>query len=195
MRTGAATPGAVCFNTAPGDTGDFSLMPTDIDGLTPPPAGSPNPVWELWANGVLRLFNFHVDFVTPGNSTLTGPTALNVAPFTFVCNNFTGGSFTCVNQPGTTQTLDTLGDRMMYRAAYRNRSGVESVMLSHSVDTTPGTTDLTGVRWYEMRITGNPYAAAVYQSATQAPATGEYRWMSSIAMDKAGNVLLGYSGL
>jgi hypothetical protein len=191
MRAGAATPAAVCFNTAAGD--DFSLMPSDIDGLTLPPAGSPNPVWELYNNGILRLFNFHVDFVTTGNSTLSAPTTLNVAPFTFVCNNFTGGSFTCVNQPGTPQQLDTLGDRMMYRAAYRNRSGVESVMLSHSVDATPGTSDLSGVRWYEMRITGNPYAASVYQSATQAPATGEHRWMSSIAMDKAGNVLLGYS--
>ncbi len=195
MRAGAASPATVCFDTAAGD--DFGLMASDIDGLNPPPARCPNPVWELYNNGVLRLFNFHVDFVTPANSTLTGPTQLNVANFTFVCNNFSGGTFTCVNQPGVTQLLDTLGDRMMYRAAYRNRGGVESVMLSHSVDTTPGTTDLSGVRWYEMRISeagaGTPYSASVFQSATQAPATGEHRWMSSIAMDKNGDVLLGYS--
>ncbi len=191
MRAGAASPAAVCFNTAAGD--DFSIMPSDIDGKTPPPAGSPNPIWELYDIGILRLFSFHVDFVTPANSTLTGPTTLPVASFTFVCNNFTGGTATCINQPGVTQLLDTLGDRMMYRAAYRNRNGVQSVVLSHSVDVTPGTTNLSGVRWYEMRITGNPYTATIFQSATQAPPTGEHRWMSSIAMDKNGDIMLGYS--
>jgi hypothetical protein len=195
MRAGLPSPAAVCF-AAP--TNDFSLMPSDVDGTTAPPAGAPNPMWTLYDNaGTLHLYNFHVDFVTTSNSSFAGPASLSVPAFNFVCNNFAGSTATCVNQPGTTQLLDTLGDRMMYRAAYRNRAGVQSLMLNHSVDATGAPSHYTGVRWYEMRITeansGAPYTASVFQAATQAPATSEHRWMPSIAMDKNGNVMLGYS--
>jgi len=56
-----------------------------------------------------------VDFATPSNSTFTGPTVIPVTAFAALCN---GG--TCVTQPGTTNKLDSLADRLMYRLAYRN---------------------------------------------------------------------------
>jgi hypothetical protein len=180
---------SVCFNTPAGV--DFSLLAGDVDGTTPPPAGEPNPVFELFDSADLREFKFHVDFVTPANSTFTGPTTIPVAPMTFVCNNFAGSTATCVNQPGTAQLLDTLGDRLMYRAAYRNFGSREVVLLTHSVDSTGLPNDFTGVRWYEIRDpNGTP---SVFQQATWAPATSEHRWMSSAAMDKLGNILMGYS--
>jgi fibronectin type 3 domain-containing protein len=47
-----------------------------------------------------------------------------------------------------------------------------------------------GVRWYELRSLST--VPTVYQQGTYAPDSG-YRWMGSIAMDKAGNIALGYS--
>jgi hypothetical protein len=181
---------SVCFNLP---AGHDSALPGDVDGTTAPPAGAPNPVLELFNSANLHLFRFHVDFVITANSTLTGPINIPVAPFTFVCNNFTGNTESCVTQPGTGQLLDTLGGRLMYRAAYRNfPGGREAVMVTHAVDATGPPNDFTGVRWYEIRnpLTGTP---TVFQQATFAPATSEHRWMSSIAQDKLGNALLGYS--
>src|SRR5438477_12864639 len=81
-------------------------------------------------DGQLAFWQFHVDWTTPPNTTLTGPTTLTTAAFTLPCHG-TGG--TCVAQSGTTQQLDTLGDRLMYRLAYRNFSDHEALVVNHSV--------------------------------------------------------------
>ena len=48
-------------------------------------------------------------------------------------------------------------------------------------------------RWYEFRApASNPTALAAYQGGTFAPDT-TYRFMGSIAMDKNGDIALGYS--
>ena len=47
------------------------------------------------------------------------------------------------------------------------------------------------MRWYELRRTNGAYS--LYQQGTYAPADGVHRWMGSIAMDKHGNMALGYS--
>ena len=46
------------------------------------------------------------------------------------------------------------------------------------------------MRWYELRNEGNGWY--IYQQGTYTP-DDEYRWMGSIAMDKNGNIALGYS--
>ena len=115
MLTAAGTPAAMqCFQLTSAFGG---LLPSDLDGATPPPAGSPNyfvAFDDVGLNG-LNLWKFHVDWAAPGNSTLAGPTKVATAAFTEACN---GG--TCVPQPATTQLLDSLADRLMYRLAYRN---------------------------------------------------------------------------
>jgi hypothetical protein len=167
----------ICFQQGSSVGG---LLPSDVDGLTSPPGGSPNYMVFFGSNS-LQLFKFHVDFVTPGNSTFTGPTSIPVMPFTPLCN---GGR--CVPQPGVTQLLDTLADRLMYRLAYRNFGDHESLVVNHSV--TAGTSG--GVRWYELQ---NPNGAVtVAQQSTFAP-DSDFRWMGSIAMDQAGDMALGYS--
>src|SRR5882757_56893 len=167
----------VCFqqNSSVG-----GLLPSDLDGTTPPPAGSPNYMLFFGTNNV-NLYKMHVDFATPSNSTFTGPSVISVAAFTPLCN---GG--TCVVQPSTTQRLDSLADRLMYRLAYRNFGTRESLVVNHSVAVTGG----GGVRWYEIQNpSGTPILA---QQGTFAP-DASYRWMGSIAMDKAGDMAVGYS--
>jgi hypothetical protein len=159
----------------------LSILPADWDGNTPPPTGSPNYLMSLGANS-LNLWKFHVDFANPLNSALTGPAAISVASFHKPCN--TGG--VCIPQPGTTQKLDSLGDRMMYRLAYRNFVDHESLVANHAVNAQ----GVVGIRWYEIR---NPGATpVVYQQKTLVP-DSTYRWMGSIAMDKLGDIGLGYS--
>lgn len=167
----------VCFQQSSAIGG---LLPSDLDGTTPPPAGSPNYMVYFGTNN-LNLFKFHVDFNTPSNSTFTGPSVINVAAFSPLC-----GGGTCVVQPSTTQRLDSLADRLMYRLAYRNLGSHESLVTNHSVAITGG----GGVRWYEIQNpSGTPLLA---QQGTFAP-DASYRWMGSIAMDQAGDMAVGYS--
>ena len=167
----------VCFQQG---TSVGGLLPSDLDGTTAPPAGSPNYMLYFGTNN-LNLFKFHVDFTTPSNSTFTGPTVINVAAFSPLC---AGG--TCVPQPSVTQQLDSLADRLMYRLAYRNFGNHESLVVNHSVVAGSG----GGVRWYEIQNpSGTP---AVAQQSTFAP-DSNYRWMGSIAMDHVGDLALGYS--
>ena len=184
MLTGAAAT-EECFQLSSSFGG---LLPSDLDGTTAPPVGSPNFFMNFGANS-LNLWKFHVDFATPTNATFTGPINIPVAAFSAACSG--GGA--CIPQPGTANKLDSLADRLMYRLAYRNRSGVESLVVNHSVSV--GTSrnkknSVTGVRWYEIR---NPNGTpSVFQQGTFSPDSTS-RWMGSIAMDKQGNIALGYS--
>ncbi len=184
MLTGAAAT-QQCFNAG---TGYGGLLPSDLDGSTAPPSGAPNVILALGAtNTSLASWQFHVDFGNAANSTLTGPTAITVAPYALPCG---GSGANCVPQPGTSTVLATLGDRLMYRLAYRNFGGYGSLAVAQTVAASGVAGAATQIRWYELRMTGT--SLALYQQGTYAP-TGDYRWMPSIAQDIAGNMAVGYS--
>ncbi len=178
-----------CFDTGP----NFgALLASDLDGPTLPPAGEPNLLLALDTTA-LDFFKFHVDFWQPANSTFSGanPTQIPVAAYTPLCN---GG--TCVVQPGTTQQLDSLADRLMNRLVYRNFGDHEALLVSHAVARTGGG---GGVRFYELRLsTTTPCTATncptptIFQQGTFAP-DPSFRWMSSAAFDQVGNIAMGYS--
>jgi hypothetical protein len=182
MITASGTPGPIqCFQLS---TTYGGLLPADLDGATPPPAGSPNYMvaFDDVNNNGLNLWRFHVDWTNSANSTLTGPTKITTAAFSPAC-----GGGTCIPQPSTTQQLDSLADRLMFRLAYRNFGSYESLVVNHSV--TVGST-ASGVRWYEVRSPGS--TPTLFQSGTFSP-DATSRWMGSIAQDQQGNMLLGYS--
>jgi hypothetical protein len=156
------------------------LLPADADGTIAPPSGAPNYFMNLGTNS-LNIWQFSVNWSNTSNSTFTGPTNISVASFSKACS---GG--TCVPQQGTGQQLDSLGDRLMYRLAYRHfNDGHESLLVTHSVNSSP-----SGVRWYEIRSPGS--GPNVYQSGTYSP-NSNWRWEGSAAMDKAGDMAIGYS--
>ena len=115
MLAGDPTATQQCFQLSSSFGG---LLPSDLDGVTPPPTGSPNLFMDFGANS-LNLWKFHVDFANSANSTFTGPTNIPVAAFNAACS----GGGTCIPQPNTKNKLDSLADRLMYRLAYRNRAG------------------------------------------------------------------------
>jgi len=179
MLAGAAAT-QVCFDTT---TSFGGLLPADLDGRTLPAAGAPEPFIALGATSTtLALWKFHADFAAPLNSTFAGPTTISVPAYAEAC----APSGTCIPEGGSANLLDSLSDRLMYRAAYRNFGDHEAIVVNHSV--TAGAS--VGVRWYELRgVTTTP---TLFQSGTFAP-DATYRWMGSAAMDSAGNIAIGYS--
>jgi hypothetical protein len=159
------------------------LLPGDLDGTRLPPAGAPNPMVALGTTSTtLATWKFHVDWTTPANTTFTGPATLTVPAYTEAC-----GGGTCIPQSGG-GSVDSLADRLMYRLAYRNfADGHQALVVNHSV--TAGTS--TGVRWYELRIDASNNLS-LFQAGTHAP-DASFRWMGSAAMDRSGNMALGYS--
>ena len=162
-----------------------STLPADLDGPAPA-AGTPNYVVARATNSV-NMWRMRVDWATPANTTLSGPVNTPVAAFSAACG---GGN--CVTQPGTTNKLDSLADRLNYRAAYRTLNG-GTLVLSHAVSTGSKRTALSAVRWYELRNVAPTGAPTVFQQGTFGGGDGVHRWMSSIAQDKLGNIAVSYS--
>ena len=177
---GAAT--QQCFGPSSNMGGS---LPSDVDGSANPPGGSPNYVVNFGTNS-LQLWKLHVDWGNSALSSLTGPTVVAVASFSAAC-----GGGTCIPQPGTSNKLDSLADRLMFRLAYRNLGDHESLVVNHSVTPSGTGVGVSGVRWYEIRSPGS--SPTIFQQGTFAPADGGSRWMGSIAMDGSGDIAMGYS--
>jgi hypothetical protein len=159
----------------------YSLLAADLDGSTLPAAGTDEYVVSAY-NGV-KFWRFHVDWANAANTKMTGPTTISVASFTNACSG-SGGN--CVPQKGTTVVLDTLSSHVMNRLAYRVFGDHHSIVANHTVSVS----GINAVRWYEFRPNGT--ALNVYQQGTFSPDT-THRWMGSIAMDKVGDIAMGYS--
>lgn len=179
-----ATARQICANTS---NSYGSLLPADLEGTTLPPSGSPNFLLSI-SSSTLQYWKFAVNWAGSGSGTLTGPTTISgVSSFSRAC-----GGGTCIPQPGTTRTLDSLADRLMYRLSYRNLGTREALLVNHSV----ATGGVSGIRWYELsNATGQTISSAtpvVRQQGTFSP-SADYRWMGSAAMDKTGGIAIGYN--
>jgi len=187
----------ICF-AAP-TTFDDSMLPADIDSASSlPPKGAPEVYLGSIDNtpptgNVIYQYLFHVDFSDPSKSAFEGFGGTRPIPVeTFTLGCIQGGIGTlldCIPQEGVSDLLEGLGDRLMYRLAYRNFGKFEAFMVTHNVNATGGQ---VGVRWYELRTAENFGKMSVFQQGTFAPDSNN-RWMGSMAMDRAGDVALGYS--
>ena len=173
-----------CIN-APASYG--AILPGDLDGVTTPPVGAPNMQIGLGLDNThLASFRFQVDWTAGQAGTNLSETDLAVSAYQGACSG--GGA--CVPQLGTTQLLDSLADRVMYRYAYRNFGDHESWMVNYSVSVG----GVSAPRWFELRRTPASVSGplSVYQDSTFSP-DANHRWMGSIAMDAGGDMALGYS--
>lgn len=175
-----------------------TLTPADLDGGTPPPAGTPGIMMrhrDTEVHGptgyptqdILEIWQFHVDWINPENSSFTGPINIFVAEFdSDLCGLY---NFYCFPQPGTGTTLDPLREVIMWRLAYRN-FGVHETLVGNFVTDVNGN-DHGGIRWFELR---KEWVGSwvLNQEGTVAP-NSEHRWMGAIAMDGSGDIALGYN--
>ena len=177
-------------------------LPADIDGMNMAPAGDPG----LFANfsspylaGTgyqLNFWQMSVDWGA-GTGTLTGPTALTVGTFN---DGICGLSRSCIPQPSGGEGLDSLGDRLMFRLAYRNGNSHTSdqiLVVNHTVGTGAApSSPPAGIEWYQLDAPSgstNVGDWSVAQQGTYMPADGNSRWMGSIAMDQVGNLGMGFT--
>lgn len=182
-----------------------SLIPADLEGTTPPPAGrdeflvsiqNPTNNGKATTSNRINLWAFHVDWVTPTNSTFNN-IPLTVTAYTPGCYQAAEIFNTyCVPEKAVNPTnnthyhVDSVGDRFMPRLAYRNFGTYESFLVSHTVRVGQTNSVQTGIRWYEFRGSGTP---AVYQTGTLSPDKSLFRFLPSIAQDQNGNAAAGYS--
>ena len=163
----------------------FTLLPSNYRGV-PPPAGRPNYfVGESISLFSWEVFKFTPNYVTPASSTFTGPTSVAQASYTFAAGT--------VPEPAPGNNSDTLADRAMMQNQYRNVAGVESLWVNHTTGTVSASTP-TGIQWAQINVTGatintTPVQQQIYNNG----ADGLNRFMGALAVDRQGNMALGYS--
>lgn len=195
LLAGRPDAGYIYFNR-PSDSVDRrrNFLPSDLDGLRPPPAGAPNTFVSYSADeygdpqDAIRLFDFHADFVNPFNSTFTERQESPVAVAAFDPTSVSGR--TDIAQPAPGDFLDANSDRVNYRVAYRNFGGRESLVFNQTVRLAQ-TPYRAGVRLYELQRTGvGPFG--VTEQSTIGDITSS-RWIGSAAQDHQGNLAVGYN--
>src|SRR5579859_4369763 len=168
---------------------EFTLLPSNARLQTgTPPAGSPNyfSVVAQFLNTV-SVYKLHADWKNISTSTFSGP---------FLSLTATSWSqLLAANQteqsPGN--KLDTLYFRLMMQNQYTNIGGVESLWNSHTVGATGATSAQAAVRYYQVKVTGGTVEANASQSFTYSPDATVFRFMPSVAVDRAGDMAIGYS--
>ena len=167
-----------------GSTSHFGLLPANLRGALPP-----NGTDELFAAESstvfgFEVFKFHVDY-SGNTSSLSAPVNVSQTAYTFPRN------IPLVPTPGN--GLDSLTDRLMMQAQYRNINGVESLWLTHSVYMSKS--GPYGMQWAQLNVTGGTIATAPVQQQIygNVGSDGIHRWMGSLALDDRGDMALGYS--
>ena len=188
MYAGSPTVKVVSFDVG---GGDFTILPGNARLQTgTPPAGRPNLFisTQLFTNAV-TVYKFHVDWNSVALSTFTGPDTPIGNPG---WPSFAAG----VPQPGTATLLDSLSNRAMVQNQYTNFGGTESLWVAHTVrrGTTPGS-GFAAPRWYQVNVTGGTVTTPIAQFATWDPDGADviHRWMPSVALNRAGDLAMGYS--
>jgi hypothetical protein len=178
------------------------LLPADIDGKTKPKNEDTTPLVGTQDDNAsygatfdaLNIWDLTVKWRSTPFASLALNTQLPTASFDSIFPCGPTSSRDCLPQPGIPvgdpRTLDILSyrQRPTFRLAYRAFKDYDTMVTNQSVEALPG---VAGVRWYEIRRVGNTYS--IYQQGTYAPDDGIHRWMGSIAMDKKGDMGLGYS--
>ncbi len=164
---------------------EFTILPSNARlAAGTPPAGAPNYFSTVWNfTNAVSTYKFHVDWNSISLSTFNGP-FLTVAPASWI----TAPSTVPAKGGNDNDTLDT---RLMMQNQYTNLGGVESLWQTHTVRN-PSTSGVSAVRYYQTSVTGGSVAANTTQAFTHAPDTTN-RYMPSVAVDRAGNMALGYS--
>ena len=181
-------------------------LPADLDG-PPPPAGTPGYIarqvdsayYGVGGSDRIEIQSVNVDWANPANTALGAVQAITVLDFEeTLCGGGNPGLFQyCIPQPGVVSQLEALTVWPMFKLQYRNFGDRDTLVFNHTVNADGNGT--AGVRWYELeRATPGTGAWTLRQQGTYSPQNSgnskpEHRFMGSIAMDRFGNMALGYS--
>ena len=171
------------------------MLPADLDGLRPPPAGTPAMIATHAAteygdpNDALRLYDLHADFENPSLSTLTERSESPITVTAFDPSSPAGRADISQPQPG--EKLDSMSDTLMSRLAYRNLGTSQTLVANQTVRLTPSTEAYrAGVRVYELRNSNGSYVPFVQSTIGD---TTSSRWIGAAAQDHQGNTAVQYN--
>ncbi len=195
MLKGSSKAQQICIlDSSNGTLFDDSFLPADLDSDPKPKGVAPEVFLGSIDNAnpgnAVYEYVMTVDFdKKPAQSTATlagvnGTMPIAVPSYSLGC----GGFAACIPQPGVPDVIDSLGDRLMYRLARFDDGTNQHFLVTHSVNDTAA----VAARWYEFRAPSGTTSLSLYQSGNT-PDDSEYRWMGSVAYDKAGDIALGYS--
>ncbi|MBN2549428.1 MAG: PD40 domain-containing protein [Anaerolineales bacterium] len=164
------------------------LVPTNLLG-NPPATGTPNYFASI-EPGRFHLWKFTANWFEPSSSTFgTAAQQPDLTLFTDTSNKWANGYIVPQLRvpPAYSEQVDAHGERIMTPMQYRVVDGVPSLWFNHTLRSNA----VTGIRWHEMQFAGGtPY---FYQTGTYTPTDGQYRWLGSMAVDRTGNMAIGYS--
>ena len=199
MRAGTAAKQICILDDSNGTLFDDSMLPADNDYASSPGETPPQEVLlgsiDNFFPGDTHVYEyvFTVSFEGKGSATLAGVNGsmpISVPGFNLaLCAPAGFLTLACVPQPGVTDLLDTLGDRLMYRLAHFDDGATHHFLVTHSVNNSTA----VAARWYEFQAPDTSPAALVLSQSGNTPDDGKYRWMGSVARDKYGDIALGYS--
>ena len=187
MYAGAPTVQIVSFDIG---TGDFSLLPSNarLQTGTPSP-GTPNYFISSWNFlNALSVYKFSVDWERISLSTFTGP------DIPLSASSWPNASVDAATVPAGGSNLDTVEVRAMMQNTYTKIGGVESLWLPHTVRRA-NTSGSAAPRWYQVNVTEGVVAPSILQASTWDPDGNNtvHRYMPSLAVDRSGNMAMGYT--
>ena len=180
---------------------EYGFLPADLDSLTPPPAGEAE--FVLGPNFALTELtdSFRVAVTwdpTPTMVVTAGPTIMEGLGNAPCISGVNSPPRDCVPEPAPavgTDYLDNIGGHYMHRLAYRNNgtqaAPQESLVVSGPSDGSDA--NHGAVEWFEFRNAGSSSTTPTLFQSGHYDIDTNYRWLPSIAMDKDGNIALGYS--
>ncbi len=150
----------------------------------------------------IKLWEVTMDWGNTSNSTVTGPTRLGVdgsgnadGSVTAFNSTFDGGSFVNLAQPSSGTSIDALQWTVMNQAQFRKFGSHNSALFNFVVDVDGTAGEQAGVRWYELRQSGDGQPWTIHQEGTYTAPDNRHAWNASMIMDVQGNIGLGYSGM
>jgi len=142
----------------------------------------------------LELFEITLDWNTPANSGIAALPRVGITEFNSWFRDYS--TFATVPQPGSTSRLDPIREVLLNQLSYRNFGTYESLLGTFATNQNAartGTVVDSGVRWFELRRSGTGNWA-LHQEGTFSPGdTSTHHLMGTAAMDKFGNIGLGYN--
>ena len=179
-------------------SGFFSPQVLNVTNNNLPAAGGATVVymqdnaWSGVSSDHIKLWTIDVDWVTTSNSSVSAAQQIALTPFISV---FDGGSFSNLTQPGGGSAIDALQATIMNQAQFRKFGGHNSAVFNFVVDADASGGELAGVRWMELRQSGDNQPWSLHQEGTYTAPDGRHAWNASLAMDGNGNIGMGYSSM
>ena len=148
--------------------------------------------WTGVASDHINVWDLTIDWSNPGAAVVSAPQMVPISAFDSFLEGTGGDSFAVIEQPGTSQRIDPIVFATYFQTHRYNFGTHESLLINFPVEVIDGS-QISGIRWVELRRTNPTDPWVLYQESTYQDAGGESVFLSGMAMDQEGNIGMGYT--